>query len=38
MDPAASVMQFRTHFGFETMAAIQISDAIRDELADANHR
>jgi hypothetical protein len=35
---AASVMQFRTHFRFETMAAIQTSDAIRDELADTNHR
>jgi hypothetical protein len=35
---AASVMQFRTHFRFETTAAIQISDAIRDELADAHQR
>ena len=38
MRTAASVMQFRTHFRFETTAAIQISDAIRNELADANHR
>jgi hypothetical protein len=35
---AASVMQFRTHFRFETTAAIETSSAIRDELADANHR
>lgn len=38
MRTAASVMQIRTHFRFETMAAVQISDAIRDELAKANHR
>jgi hypothetical protein len=34
---AASVTQFRTHFRFETAEAIQISDTIRDELADSNH-
>ncbi len=34
----ASVMQFRTHFRFETMAAIKTSDAIRSELADATQR
>ena len=35
---AASVMQFRTHFRFETMAAIQIGNAIRAELSAAKHR
>jgi hypothetical protein len=30
----SSVMQFRTHFRFETAAAIQTSEAIRAELAD----
>jgi hypothetical protein len=34
----SSVMQFKPHFRFETTAAIQTSDAIRDELADAIHR
>ena len=34
---AASVMQFRTHFRFETMAAIQTGDAIRHEL-ETNHK
>jgi hypothetical protein len=35
---AASVMQFRTHFRFETAAAIQTSDAIRHELASKNQK
>ena len=35
---AASVMQLRTHFRFETAAAIQTSDAIRHELASRNQK
>ncbi len=35
---AASVMQFRTHFRFETAAAIQTGDAIRHELASTNQK
>jgi len=35
---AASVMQFRTHFRFETTTAIRTADAIRDELAHCGRR
>jgi len=35
---AASVTQFRTHFRFETMAAMQIGDAIRHDLTERKRK